>query len=92
MMRHCSPAEIWDWLQKEATLNELCINYPQEWETVQRELSAIQAHGDVQTLQKFVDRSLTQALLAINSVRKSPGNRKAWKRRCRVWFETAWLQ
>ncbi len=45
---------------------------------MQHELSAIQAHGDVRALQKFVERSSTQALLAINSVRKSPGNRKAW--------------
>lgn len=78
-MKHRSPSEVWEWLQKEATLNELSSNYPQEWETVQRELSTVLARGQVEALRQCVERSSTYATLAINSVHKSSGTRKAWE-------------
>ncbi|MFZ4790078.1 MAG: SAM-dependent methyltransferase [Candidatus Competibacteraceae bacterium] len=78
-MKHRPSAEVWEWLQKEATLNELSANYPQEWETVQRELSAVLARGQVETLRQCVERSSAYAALALNSVHKSSGTAKAWE-------------
>lgn len=44
-MKHRSPTEVWEWLQNEATLNELSADYLQEWETVQRALSVVLVRG-----------------------------------------------
>ena len=78
-MKHRSPPQVWERLQTEATLNELSADYPQEWETVQRELSAVLARGQIDALRQYVERSSAYAALAINSVHKSSGTAKAWE-------------
>lgn len=48
----------WQWIHKEATINELIDKYPQEWEVVHSELSNIYATSDVNSLQKHIKKSL----------------------------------
>ncbi len=72
-------AEKLEWIQKKATFDELVADYPQEWAAVQSDLSKIYASGNIQTLRECLDRSSTQGLLVINSIRKNQGNRKAWE-------------
>ncbi len=78
-MKHRSPTEVWEWLQNEATLNELSADYLQEWETVQRALSAVLVRGQIDALRQYVERSSAYAALAINSVHKGSGTAKAWE-------------
>ena len=58
-MKVQSYAQAWQWIQKEATLDELIAKYPQEWEQVDAELFAIYSTGEVGALQKYIKRTPT---------------------------------
>ena len=78
-MKVQSYAQAWQWIQKEATLDELIAKYPQEWEQVDAELFAIYSTGEVGALQKYIKRTSHHSTLAMGSVRKNPGSSKAWQ-------------
>ncbi len=39
-MSNNNPKKVWKWLKTMPTLSELCEKYPEEWATVQRDMSA----------------------------------------------------
>lgn len=78
-MKVQSYAEQWQWIQNDATLDELIARYPQEWERVDAELFGIYSTGDMGELQKYIKRASHHSTLALGSVRKNPGCSKAWQ-------------
>ncbi len=69
----------WQWIQKEATINELIDKYPQEWEVVHSELSNIYANGDINSLQKHIKKESIQSFVSISSISGGNINHKSWQ-------------
>ncbi len=58
------------------TLDELCAEYPGEWDAVQRELSAIFESGKPEDLKAYLERSPTRGTSIANTFHSSQGDRK----------------
>ncbi|MGU5617798.1 hypothetical protein [Aeromonas caviae] len=69
----------WQWIHKEATINELIDKYPQEWEVVHSELSNIYATSDVNSLQKHIKKESIQSFVSISSISGGNINHKSWQ-------------
>lgn len=52
-------AKTLDWLKTSPSLDELCARYPQEWATVQQDISAIVERGDAAELKVYLERLAT---------------------------------
>jgi hypothetical protein len=70
------PANVWEWLETNPPLKELCSRYPQEWELVQKELAEALAGGDKEVLQSFLKRLSHKATLPKGNPNGMRGNSK----------------
>lgn len=68
--------KIWVWLETNPTLDDLCARYPEEWEIVQRDISAIIARGAAEELQAYLQDLATQGPLSAKRLRGNRGNSK----------------
>ena len=75
-MKHNNPAKVWEWLQTMPTIEELCAEYPGEWDTVQRELSTIFESGKPEDLKAYLERSPTRGTSIAETLHRSQGDRK----------------
>ncbi len=75
-MKHNNSAKIREWLQAMPTLDELCAEYPGEWDALQRELSAIFESGKPEDLKAYLERSPTRGTSIANTLHRSQGDRK----------------
>ncbi|HGZ2418119.1 TPA: hypothetical protein ACOJA7_004776 [Citrobacter freundii] len=78
-MQMSSRSKQWQWIQKEATINELIEKYPQEWKIVHLDLSNIYANGDVSLLQKHIKKEAVQSLISVSSLSGGSINHKSWQ-------------
>lgn len=69
-MKHNSLEETWSWLQATPAFDELCAEYPQEWEIVQHELADIIASGKPEDLKAYLERSAAQEALSIKQLQQ----------------------
>jgi len=69
-------AEVWEWLETNPPLKELCSRYPQEWELVQKELAEALAGGRQEALQSFLKRLSLKATLPKGNLKGMRGNSK----------------
>ena len=70
-----------DWLKTNPSLDELCAKYPDEWATVQGEISAIVERGAGQTkkqLQGFLAEHRSEAGIVYCLSRKKVDETAAW--------------
>src|SRR5512135_2470656 len=58
-MKQSGYAEALEWLKTSPSLDELCARYPEDWTSVQNEISAIVARGDAQELKTYLERLST---------------------------------
>lgn len=84
MKKQGSHEKTWAWLRSNPALEDLRARYPAEWESVQRDISAIIARGIPEELQAYLKRLSTQGALQANP---SP-----WKQRNGKTVEAALLQ
>ncbi len=70
------PASVWEWLETNPPLKELCFRYPQEWEQVQQELAQALAGGSQEALQSFLKRLSIKATLPKGSLKGMRGTNK----------------
>jgi len=75
-MKHNNPAKVLEWLQTIPTIEELCAEYPGEWDTVQRELSTIFESGKPEDLKAYLERSPTRGTSIAETLHRSQGDRK----------------
>lgn len=74
-MKHNNSAKIWEWLQTMPTLDELCAEYPGEWDTVQREIAAILKSGKPDDLKAYLERSPTPGTSVATTFHRNNGGR-----------------
>ena len=60
-MKQDSYAETLGWLETKPPLDELCSRYPDEWATVQQDISAIVERGVAEELKAYLERMSTLA-------------------------------
>ena len=75
-MKHNNPAKVREWLQTMPTLDELCAEYPGEWDAVQRELSTILESGKPEDLKAYLERSPTRGTSITKTLHRSQGGRE----------------
>lgn len=69
-MKQAGGAKTLAWLRTKPSLEELCSKYPDEWATVQQDISAIVAQGDPEALQAYLER------LSVHAVPDKPAHGK----------------
>jgi len=60
-VKQAAYAKALAWLKTKPSLDELSAKYPDEWATVQQEMSAIVARGDAEELKAYLERSSVSA-------------------------------
>ena len=56
-MKRVSPEKLWAWLQSRPTLDQMRAAYPEVWESVEREISAIVERGKPEELRAYLERT-----------------------------------
>src|SRR3990172_12413494 len=74
-MKHHNPARIWEWLQTMPTLDELCAEYPDELDAVQRELATILESGKPDDLKAYLEHSPTRGTSLATTLHRNKGDR-----------------
>jgi hypothetical protein len=65
LVKNTEPDVLLQWLCKNPELSELCAEYPDEWERVQRELATVLAQGKTAELQTYLQRLSKQGALPV---------------------------
>lgn len=72
-----SHEKTWAWLRTNPSLDDLRARYPAEWESVQRDISAIIARGVPEELQAYLKRLSAQGALQAKATPWGRGNGKS---------------
>jgi hypothetical protein len=78
-MKMSSRLKQWQWIHKEATINELIEKYPKEWDVVYLELSNVYANGNVSSLQEHIKKESMQSFISASSLRGGSISHKSWQ-------------
>lgn len=69
-MSYNTPGQIRAWLDKNPSLNDLCAQYPELWESVQRDLADIFSRGSTEELYAYLDNDRLQGMRPDSGFRK----------------------